>query len=82
MSHDSVVVVMDIVLDYSDHFFLNSVYPAHIPPDDWLRQLVSLLVIVNVGGFLMYLIPASLSYHLLFDKRHLNHPQILKVSQL
>lgn len=73
---------MDIVLDYADHYLLNDVYPESWPADNIWRQLCSLLLVVNVGGFFMYMIPATLSYCLLFDKRHLNHPQILEVAQL
>jgi len=68
------------VLDYADTAILDKVYSNFaIPRDNIWRQIVSLLTIVNIGGFLLYIIPASLSYHFLFDKRHLNHPLILKV---
>lgn len=73
---------MDIVLDLADHYALNNLYPESIPADNIWRQLASLLLIVNVGGFFIYMIPATLSYHFLFDKRHLNHPQILQVRYL
>lgn len=72
---------MDVVLEIADEYLLDSVYSStSLARDDILRQVLSLLVIVNVGAVIIYLLPASLSYHFLFDKRHLNHPQILKVS--
>lgn len=74
------VLQMDIVLEYADEYLLDRVYvPLDMSRNNLWRQLLSLLLIVNVGGFFVYMIPASLSYHFLFDKRHLKHPQILKV---
>jgi len=70
---------MDVVLDFCDQYILDSVYPTDMHRDNIPRQIISLLLIVNIGGFFIYMIPATLSYLLLFDKRHLNHPQILEV---
>jgi lathosterol oxidase len=42
------------------------------------RQLLSLLLIVNIGGAILYLSVASFSFFVVFDKRLLKHPQILE----
>ena len=70
---------MDLVLAFSDRFFFTRfVYPIGWPEDSWSRQLLSLLVITNVGGLLLYFATAGFSYFFIFDKKLLNHPQILK----
>ncbi|XP_066268394.1 lathosterol oxidase-like [Branchiostoma lanceolatum] len=70
---------MDIVLNFADHYiFTPYVYPARWEETDPLRQYLSLLVIVMAGGYLLYLSTASLGYLFLFDKRLLQHPQMLK----
>ncbi|XP_067675337.1 lathosterol oxidase-like [Haliotis asinina] len=70
---------MDLVLNVADHYFLTPyVYPETWAENDHVRQVVSLLVIANLGAYLLYLIVASFSYVFIFDKRHLQHPQILK----
>lgn len=71
---------MDIVLEFLDDHVFDTVYPESVARDNMFRQLISLLTIVNIGGFIIYMLPASFSYFFLFDKRHLNHPQILPVS--
>ena len=71
---------MDIALDFCDrHFLTPYVYPKTWPENDTLRQFISLNIITDVGGALMYLITASLSYLLIYDKTLLQHPQILQV---
>lgn len=70
---------MDLVLNVADGYFLSSyVYPSTWREDDITRQFLSLLVIVNIGGAILYLSVATISYFLLFDKRLLKHPQILE----
>ncbi|XP_013394103.1 lathosterol oxidase [Lingula anatina] len=69
---------MDLVLDVADRFVLDSVYPTGWARDDPLRQIISLLLVVNIGGLLIYIIPASLSYYFIYDHRLLKHPQILE----
>lgn len=71
---------MDLLLSLSDEsFFTPYVYPKHWPEDNTWRQLLSLNILVDVGGILLYLITSTLSYIFLFDKRLLEHPLILKV---
>ena len=72
---------MDIVLHYCDEYAFDKVYPESMGRENIWRQVISLLTIVNIGGFLIYMIPTTLSYYFLFDKRHLNHPQILEASR-
>ena len=74
---------MDIVLNMMDnHIFTPYLYPDSWPEDDPYRQILSLLIIVIVGGYMVYLIPASLSYFFIFDHRLMKHPLILDVSTL
>ena len=70
---------MDVVLDYADHYFFTPyIYPASWPEENVFRQLLSLNIISDVGGALLYLITATCSYFCVFDKRHLKHPHILE----
>jgi len=72
---------MDIALHYADHYFFTPyVYPASWPEENVFRQLLSLNIISDTGGALLYLITATFSYFFVFDKRHLKHPQILEVA--
>lgn len=71
---------MDIVLNYVDYYVLTPyVYPTTWKEDDPWRQIASLLLIANVGAYLLYFIVATLSYFLIFDRRLLKHPQVLEV---
>ncbi|XP_077985753.1 lathosterol oxidase-like [Glandiceps talaboti] len=70
---------MDIVLDLADKsVFTPYVYPLDWSEDNWLRQFLSLLVIVNMGGYFLYLSTATVSYYFIYDHRLLKHPQILE----
>ena len=70
---------MDLVLDFTDRtFFTPYVYPASWPEDDLLRQFLSLLVLVHVGGAVMYFTLATFSYLFIYDHSLMNHPQFLK----
>lgn len=70
---------MDVVLDYADYYFFTPyIYPASWPEENVFRQLLSLNIISDAGGALLYLITATFSYLFIFDKRHLEHPQILE----
>lgn len=74
---------MDVVLDYADrYFFTPYIYPTSWPEENVFRQLLSLNIISDVGGALLYLITATFSYFFVFDKRHLQHPHILEVQYL
>ena len=71
---------MDLVLSVADQYvFTPYLYPESWKETDPLRQIASLLIITNVGGYLMYFIVATLSYVFIFDHRLLKHPQILEV---
>ena len=73
-------LTMDVALWFCDqHFLTPYVYPSSLPEDNIWRQLISLNLIVDLGGALLYLITASLSYFFIYDKRLLSHPQILEV---
>ncbi|ESP01970.1 hypothetical protein LOTGIDRAFT_206094 [Lottia gigantea] len=70
---------MDLVLNICDqYFFTPYIYPTEFKPDDPYRQIISLLVIANIGGYLLYLIVASFSYFFIYDRRLTKHPQFLK----
>lgn len=69
---------MDLVLDFCDHHFLTPyIYPGSLPEDNIFRQYLSLLIISTVGGWLLYIMTAGLSYVFLFDQRYKKHPQFL-----
>lgn len=71
---------MDVLLQLGDHhFFTPYIYPGWLAEDNLLRQLLSLNIIVDAGGALLYLITATLSYIFIYDKRLLEHPLTLKV---
>jgi hypothetical protein len=69
---------MDYVLQFCDDKFLTPyVYPSSWPETDVVRQFVSLFFIMTVGGSLVYLIPASLNYFLIFDHKLMKHKRFL-----
>jgi len=71
---------MDIALDAADrYFFTPYVYPKSWPESNIFRQFISLNLITDAGGAIMYLVSASLSYLFIYDKRLLKHPQTLEV---
>jgi len=70
---------MDVVLEYADYYFFTpNVYPEWWAEDDIWRQFISLNIITNLGGLLLYLITATLSYLFVFDHELLKHPLILE----
>lgn len=74
---------MDVVLSYADEYVLTPyVYSTSWAEDNPLRQILSLFLVTNIGGYVLYFIAATLSYWFLFDKRLLSHPLILKVHAL
>jgi lathosterol oxidase len=72
---------MDLVLNAADSYLLTPyVYPSWWKEDDVTRQLFSLFAIVVIGGYVMYLSLATLSYYFIFDHKLFKHPKMLKVS--
>lgn len=70
---------MDLVLNAADNHILTPyVYPVWWKEDDVTRQLISLFAIVVIGGYVMYLSLATLSYYFIFDHKLLKHPKMLK----
>ena len=70
---------MDVALNIADqYFFTPYIYPTSWPEENIARQLLSLNIITDVGGALLYLITATFSYLFVFDKQHLRHPHILE----
>lgn len=70
---------MDIVLGYADRFVLTPyVYPSTWTEDDPLRQILSLLLITNIGGYILYFMTATINYFTIFDSRLMKHPLFLK----
>lgn len=71
---------MDLVLNVADHYVLTPyVYPLSWPEDTALRQIISLLVVTNLGITVLYLGVGWLSYQLIFDHNLMKHPLFLKV---
>ena len=61
---------MDLILEALDlYFFTPYVYPESWPEDNWLRQFFSLLIVVNVGGVIMYFAFASFSFFFVYESR-------------
>lgn len=70
---------MDLVLNSADQYLLTPyVYPSWWKEDDVTRQLISLYVIVVLGGYFLYLSLATISYYTVFDRRLMKHPHFLK----
>nr|DBA16597.1 TPA: hypothetical protein GDO54_003975 [Pyxicephalus adspersus] len=70
---------MDLVLNAADHYFFTPyIYPASWPEDESIRQIISLLIVTNLGGFIIYLLFGALSYYFVFDHSLMKHPQFLK----
>lgn len=73
---------MDLVLNVADYYVLTPyVYPASWPEDGALRQIISLLVLTNLGAAVLYLGLGAISYHFIFDHNLKKHPQFLEVKQ-
>lgn len=72
---------MDLVLSAADRYvFTPYVYPATWPEDNFFRQTLSLLIVTNLGAYILYFVFATLSYYFIFDHSLMKHPQFLKVS--
>lgn len=70
---------MDLVLNAADYYFFTPyVYPASWPEGDIFRQIISLLIVTNLGGYTIYFFFATLSYYFVFDHSIMEHPQFLK----
>ncbi|XP_046899265.1 lathosterol oxidase [Hypomesus transpacificus] len=70
---------MDLVLKVSDHYVLTPyVYPSSWPEDGALRQLISLLLVTNLGAAVLYLGLGGLSFFFIFDHKLMKHPQFLE----
>lgn len=71
---------MDLVLSVADYYvFTPYVYPASWPEDGALRQILSLLVVTNLGAAVLYLGLGALSYYFVFDHSLMKHPHFLEV---
>ncbi|XP_034033724.1 lathosterol oxidase-like [Thalassophryne amazonica] len=69
---------MDLVLNFADYYvFSPYVYPSSWPEDGALRQIISLLVLTNIGASILYLGLGSFSYFFIYDHRLMKHPQFL-----
>lgn len=71
---------MDLVLNVADYYVLTPyVYPASWAEDGALRQIISLLVLTNLGAAILYLGLGAISYFLIFDHNLMKHPHFLEV---
>lgn len=74
---------MDLVLNVADYYVLTPyVFPASWPEDGALRQIISLLVLTNLGAAVLYLGLGAVSYFFIFDHNLMKHPQFLEVWSL
>ncbi|XP_004636588.1 lathosterol oxidase [Octodon degus] len=70
---------MDYVLNYADYYFFTPyVYPSTWPEDDIFRQTISLLIVTNLGAFVLYFLCATLSYYFVYDHSLMKHPLFLE----
>ncbi|XP_036209464.1 lathosterol oxidase [Myotis myotis] len=70
---------MDLVLSAADRYvFTPYIYPATWPEDNFFRQTLSLLIVTNLGAYILYFVFATLSYYFIFDHSLMKHPQFLK----
>ncbi|XP_029029146.1 lathosterol oxidase-like [Betta splendens] len=70
---------MDLVLNVADYYVLTPyVYPTSWPEDGALRQIISLLVVTNLGAAVLYLSLGALSYYFIFDHDLMKHPHFLE----
>ncbi|CAF1494454.1 unnamed protein product [Adineta ricciae] len=71
---------MDLVLNIYDQWLLTPyVYPKEgWPEDSLLRQILSLALLINIHGILLYFFLGTFSYLFLFDKKQMEHPLFLK----
>ncbi|CAL8364550.1 unnamed protein product [Lota lota] len=70
---------MDLVLNVADYYLLTPyVYPASWTEEGALRQILSLLVLTNLGALVLYLGLGAISYYLVFDHTLMKHPHFLE----
>ncbi|XP_029029147.1 lathosterol oxidase-like [Betta splendens] len=70
---------MDLVLNVADFYVLTPyVYPTSWPEDGALRQIISLMVVTNLGAAVLYLGLGAISYYFIFDHDLMKHPQFLE----
>uniref|UniRef100_A0A8C6SLQ7 Sterol-C5-desaturase n=1 Tax=Neogobius melanostomus TaxID=47308 RepID=A0A8C6SLQ7_9GOBI len=70
---------MDLVLDVADSYVLTPyVYPSSWPEGGALRQILSLLVLTNLGAAVLYLGLGAISYFCVFDHALKKHPHFLQ----
>ncbi|XP_074071395.1 lathosterol oxidase isoform X2 [Macrotis lagotis] len=70
---------MDLVLNAADYYFFTPyVYPSTWPEDEIIRQSLSLLVVTNLGAYVLYFFFATLSYYFVFDHSLKKHPLFLE----
>jgi Delta7-sterol 5-desaturase len=71
---------MDLILKfYDDKVLTPYIYPSTWNEDWWIRQYLSLFIIVTVHSYLIYLLMSGVVYFLVFDKQLTKHPKYLKV---
>ncbi|KAM9036649.1 lathosterol oxidase [Sarcophilus harrisii] len=70
---------MDLVLNVADYYFFTPyVYPSTWPENEIIRQSISLLVVTNLGAYILYFFFATLSYYFIFDHSLKKHPLFLE----
>lgn len=68
---------MDYVLHYADEYAFNYIYPESIPVDNIFRQCISMFTLTTLGGAFTYLLPATILYYTIFDRRLELHDKYL-----
>ncbi|KAI8849995.1 hypothetical protein BC829DRAFT_361629 [Chytridium lagenaria] len=76
---------MDLLLNVSNHLVFDKLYSSlpspvreHVIDRDAIpRQLISLWIVLFLGGTTIYFLGAGINYHFFFDKETLKHPKFL-----
>ena len=63
---------------YSDIWAADTVPTSLWPRDNIYRQIISILLITQLGATSLYFVFSALSYYLIFDRRLEYHPRFLK----
>eukprot|EP00388_Colpodella_angusta_P014636 GDKJ01036556.1.p1 GENE.GDKJ01036556.1~~GDKJ01036556.1.p1 ORF type:complete len:323 (+),score=30.82 GDKJ01036556.1:45-1013(+) len=68
---------MDYVLDLIDPVLLDFIYPSWMSSTNPIRQFLTLVVFISIGGAFVYLLPATLLFNYGFDKRLMLHKKFI-----
>jgi len=69
---------MDVLLEGADRYFLTPyIYPKSWSEDWWVRQSLSIFVLITIGAYILYFLVSMFSYYIMYDRRLLQHKRFL-----